>query len=68
MKSGRWEWYDSYITRVTWQAAAKHKLNFMIDNQRACNCGGVNAAVLQEVAGGYRFEPNRFMQGTYNAP
>ncbi len=40
----------------------------MIDNQRACNCGSVNSSVLQEVGGGYRFEPNRFMQATYNAP
>ena len=26
--SGRWEWYDSYLNRITWQAAAKHKANF----------------------------------------
>ena len=68
VKSGRWEWYDSYIGRATWQVASKHKLSFMIDNQRACNCGSVSAAVLQEVGGGYRFEPNRFMQATYSSP
>jgi hypothetical protein len=66
--SSRWEWYDTALGRVTWQATPKHKFNFITDNQHACNCGSTSSATLQEVGGGYRFEPNRFMQGTYNSP
>ena len=66
--SGRWEWYDTYLGRLTWQATPKHKFNLLSDNQLACNCGSTSAATLQEVGGGYRFEPNRFIQGTYNSP
>jgi hypothetical protein len=66
--SGRWEWYDTGLWRATWQATPKHKFNFINDNQHACNCGSTVSSTLQEVGGGYRFEPNRFMQGTYNAP
>ncbi len=66
--SSRWEWYDTYLGRLTWQAAPRHKFNFISDNQTACNCGAVSSATLQEAGGGYRFEPNRFMQGTYSSP
>ena len=44
------------------------KFNILSDNQLACNCGSTVSSQLQEVGGGYRFEPNRFIQGTYNAP
>jgi hypothetical protein len=67
-KSGRWEWYDTYLGRLTWQATSKMKFNLLNDNQRACNCGSTVATTLQEVGGGYRFEPNRFIQGTFNMP
>ena len=67
-KSGRWEWYNSYLSRTTWQIASRHKVNFLFDHQIACNCGGTTSNVLQEQAGGYRFEPNNFMQATYNSP
>ncbi|MQA29199.1 MAG: TonB-dependent receptor [Luteitalea sp.] len=67
--SGRWEWYDSTVGRLTWQATPKNKINFFIDNQTACNCGAINANTSQEAyIGQYRFEPNRFMQATWNAP
>jgi hypothetical protein len=67
-QSGRWEWYDSALTRLTLQATSKNKFNFFIDNQTACNCGSTSAAVMQEAQTGYRFEPNRFMQATWNSP
>jgi hypothetical protein len=66
--SGRWEWYDTYLGRLTWQATPRNKFNILSDNQTACNCGSTVASTLQEVGGGYRFEPNRFIQGTYNSP
>ena len=37
--SGRLEWYDSYLSRITWQAAENQKFNVTYDEQRACNCG-----------------------------
>jgi len=67
-KSGRWEWYDSYLGRITWQANPKNKFNFLVDHQTACNCGGQASNILQEVGSGYRFEPNNFFQLTYNSP
>src|SRR5687768_3788019 len=66
--SSRWEWYDTLLGRLTYQATSKHKFNFISDNQHACNCGSTAATTLQEVGGGYRFEPNKFMQGTYSSP
>jgi hypothetical protein len=66
--SSRWEWYDSPAGRATWQATPKNKFNFFMDHQIACNCGGTSSASLQESSNGYRFEPNRFMQATWNAP
>ncbi len=65
--SGRLEWYDSYLSRLTWQAAENHKINFTYDEQRACNCGSTSAASMQEYAPGYRFDPNRLMQFTWTS-
>ena len=65
--SGRLEWYDSYLSRITWQAADNHKFNFTYDEQRACNCGSTNANRMQESAPGYRFDPNRLMQFTWTS-
>ena len=66
--SGRWEWYDSYLGRITWQPSPRNKFNFLIDHQEACNCGGTTSNILNEAGSGYRFEPNKFMQLTYNSP
>ena len=63
--SGRWEWYDSYLSRLTWQVAAEHKLNFTYDEQRGCNCGSTSGARAQERSSGYRFDPNRLLQASY---
>jgi Carboxypeptidase regulatory-like domain len=68
LHSGRWEWYDSYLGRVTWQPTPKNKFNFLTDHQVSCNCGGTTSSILNEASGGYRFEPNKFMQLTYNSP
>ncbi len=67
--SGRLEWYDSVLTRITYQANAKNKFNFTYDEQRACNCGSVSAAQSHEFyLSSYRFEPNRLLQATWNSP
>ena len=65
--SGRLEWYDSYLTRITWQASETNKFNFTYDEQRACNCGSTSAANMQEHSPGYRFDPNRLMQVTWTS-
>jgi hypothetical protein len=67
--SGRLEWYDSILTRITWQASRKNKVNFTYDEQRACNCGSVSAAQSHEYyLSSYRFEPNRLVQATWSSP
>jgi hypothetical protein len=66
--SGRMEWYDSYLGRLTWQASARHKFNFTFDAQEACNCGSTSATTMQEAGGGYRFDPNRLIQAAWSAP
>src|SRR5256712_10644304 len=59
--SGRVEWYDSFVTRLTWQASPKNKIHYLIDHQHACNCVATSSAFTQEGTGGsYRFEPNVF--------
>ena len=65
--SGRLEWYDSYLSRVTWQAAENHKFNMTYDEQRACNCGSTNASSMQEASSGYRFDPNRLLQFSWTS-
>jgi hypothetical protein len=67
--SGRREWYDSMLSRVTYQMNAKNKFNVTYDEQRACNCGSVSATTSHEAyISSYRFEPNRLFQTTWNSP
>jgi hypothetical protein len=67
--SSRWESYDSLSGRLTWQAAQKHKIDFFMDHQTGCNCGSIGATnTVETYVGSYRFEPNRFIQVTYNSP
>src|SRR5262249_59110175 len=54
---------------VTWQAAAKHKIDFVIDYQMGWNGGSIRGVnTVETYVGSYKFEPNRFIQTTYNAP
>jgi hypothetical protein len=67
--SGRLEWYDSILARVTWQATKRNKFGVTYDEQRACNCGSVSAAQSHEYyLSQYRFEPNRLFQATWSSP
>ena len=65
--SGRLEWYDSYLSRITWQAAENQKFNFTYDEQRACNCGSTSSRNMQEASPGYRFDPNRLLQTSWTS-
>jgi hypothetical protein len=66
--SGRHEWYDSWLTRVTFQASPRNKINVMTDYQRACNCFGTSPATAQEAVGDYKFQPNWLTQVTWSSP
>jgi hypothetical protein len=67
--SGRLEWYDSILSRITWQATQKNKFSFTYDEQRACNCGSVTAGQSHEYyISQYRFDPNRLLQATWSSP
>ena len=65
--SGRLEWYDSYLSRITIQASQNQKFNFTYDEQRACNCGSTNSVNMQEASPGYRFDPNRLIQFSWTS-
>jgi carboxypeptidase family protein len=66
--SGRLEWYDSGLARITWQASKKNKVGVTYDEQRGCNCGSLSSAESQEYyIGQYRFDPNRLLQGSWNS-
>ena len=65
--SGRLEWYESTLGRVTWQVSQNNKINFTYDEQDACNCGTTSANRAQEARPGYRFDPNRLIQGTWTS-
>jgi hypothetical protein len=68
-RSGRLEWYQSILSRVTWQASTRNKFNLTYDEQRGCNCGSVSAANSQENYGSqYIFEPNRLVQVAWTSP
>jgi len=67
--SSRWESYDSYSGRVTYQLAAKHKIDAYIDDQHGCNCGSIGSTYsVESYVGSYKFEPNVFTQINYNSP
>ena len=67
-ESGRWEWTQSALLRLTWQIATKHKLNVTLDTQKACNCGSTTTTDAQEESYSYRFDPNRLYQIAWSAP
>ena len=66
--SGRLEWYDTALTRVTYQASRANKISVTYDEQRGCNCGSVSAAQSHEYyISSYRFDPNRLLQATWTS-
>jgi hypothetical protein len=66
--SGRYEWYQSSLGRLTWQASARNKLNLLFDYQTACNCFGATPASSQEAASDYKFQPNRLVAVSWSSP
>jgi hypothetical protein len=66
--SGRLEWYQSFLGRLTWQASPRNKFNFMIDRQTACNCGGTSPSQALEAQSDYKFQPNILTHVTWSSP
>lgn len=65
------EWYESKAVRITWQATAKDKFNFLMDRQRNCNChGNVRTTSVNppESTLGYHFDPDALYQATWSSP
>jgi len=63
----RWESYQSYATRLTWQASQRNKISGFFDAQPRCDCRrpGTAAPEAQTV---YDFWPQGLYQGTWTAP
>lgn len=63
--SGRWQWTQSFLARLTLQASAKNKFNVTLDTQEACNCGSRSSSQAHAESFSYRFDPNRLYQLAY---
>ncbi len=61
---------QSYALRLTWQAAAKHKLSFYYDLNPTCFCARTNTAQIQspEATDNWFNRPNYLTQATWKAP
>ena len=66
--SGRWQWTQSFLTRLTWQASRTNKFNLTLDTQEACNCGSRNSSQAHAESFSYRFDPNRLYQLSWTSP
>jgi hypothetical protein len=66
--SGRLEWYQSTLGRLTWQASQRNKFSVMYDYQIACNCYGGTPTSAQEAINDYKFQPNRLVHATWSSP
>ena len=65
----RYQWYESHLARITWQASSKNKVNAFIDYQHTCQCrssGAIGSA--PEVGTAFHFRPNALMQGSWTSP
>jgi hypothetical protein len=63
--SGGWEWYDTYLGRLTWQAGSKHKFNLPATTTPRATAGR-RWHTLGSRRGPLRAEP--LHPGTYNRP
>jgi Carboxypeptidase regulatory-like domain len=63
----RWESYQSYATRITWQVSPRNKVGVFADAQPRCDCRrpGNLAPEAQTI---YDFWPQGLYQGSWTAP
>ena len=65
----RFEWYNSYATRVTWQASQKNRIAIFIDIQSNCDCRREEATPrAPEAQSGFLFWPTGLSQVDYTYP
>ena len=58
-----------YQLRLTWQAAAKHKVGFLVDYQSYCRCpSGISPTVSPEAASDDRWPLQRPIQADWTSP
>lgn len=65
----RYQWYESHLGRITWQASARNKLNYFVDYQNTCQCrssGAIGSA--PEVGTAFHFRPNALVQSSWTSP
>ncbi|MGE3179142.1 MAG: carboxypeptidase-like regulatory domain-containing protein, partial [Vicinamibacterales bacterium] len=62
----RFEYFRSWASRITWQASAKHKINFFADTQNNCSCRR-EGFIAPEAQASLRFKPQGLYQVTWNA-
>ena len=63
-------YYSQASTRLTWQAAAKHKFTGLYVWERNCNCMYTieSGTLAPEAAGSHFYSPNRRIQATWTYP
>jgi hypothetical protein len=63
-------YYSQASTRLTWQAAAKHKFTGLYVWERNCNCMYTieSGTLAPEAAGSHFYSPNRRVQATWTYP
>jgi hypothetical protein len=65
----RFQWYESKMVRLTWQASARNKVNVVADPQDACVCRSSSAiGVAPEAGQSYHFRPQGLYQATWSSP
>jgi hypothetical protein len=63
------QYFHSVNTRLTWQAAQKHKVSVFYDDQTRCNCpDGSSTRTPEASAPNYGFPMNRFVTATWSSP
>ncbi|MSO29784.1 MAG: TonB-dependent receptor [Acidobacteria bacterium] len=67
--AGRYQWYESFALRLTWQASQKHKVNFFTDIQDGCICrSSTGIGLAPEAIQAYHFRPQALTQATWSSP
>jgi hypothetical protein len=65
----RFEWYNSYANRLTWQASQRHKVAVFVDVQNNCDCRREEATPrAPEAQSGFLFWPTGLFQVDYTYP
>ncbi len=64
----RYQWFESFPVRLTWQATRKNKFNVFADVQDACICRSSIFGTAPEAIYGYHFRPQGLYQVAWTSP